>query len=430
MKILVTGANGFIGSQMVKSLLAAGHEVVCCVRSRAQTQKHFPDCEVRDCDFNTDTHSEVWLPRLKDIDVVVNCVGILQSRGRDRIEAIHRDTPCALFKACVEAQVKKVIHISALGAAPDAPTAYGQTKYAADQCLLNSGLDGVILRPSLVYGMCAYGGSSLFRAMSGLPWMTPCVGDGQQPFQPIYRKDLARAVVNLISQPLSGVSVLNALGPTRVTMRELLLKFRKWMGLSRSWVLKMPVFLIRLSARFGDWLGGGGPMNTTSIKMLMASQSADPKPFAAAIGFNPRGLDQVLAEQPPSAQDIWHARLYFLRPLLRLSIAVVWLLSGILPLTVSKSMSIAVLAALGFGSVSAGLVLYGSAIINIILGVLTCLNWRIEWVGTIEAVLIVLYTLFATFLMGSLWFDPFGSLFKNIPLFVATLVMMAISRDR
>ena len=162
MKILVTGASGFIASQIVTDLLTAGHQVTCAARNIDYTKNLFPNANVIACDFTLDNKPKTWLPRLKDIDVVINCVGILYHPNKKVIWDIHYETPKAIFDACVIAGVKKIIQISALGI-DKTDVEYAKSKKAADDYLLNLPITSVILRPSLVYGRGSYGGTSLFR---------------------------------------------------------------------------------------------------------------------------------------------------------------------------------------------------------------------------------------------------------------------------
>src|SRR5215510_16118815 len=128
MRILITGATGFIGGRIAGALIAAGHSLRCAVRDTKRARRMFPRQEIAACNFNRDVTPESWRARLDSIDAVVNCAGILQSRGRQKMAAIHDAAPKALFEACAAAGVRRVVHISALGVGPDLAVEYSRTK--------------------------------------------------------------------------------------------------------------------------------------------------------------------------------------------------------------------------------------------------------------------------------------------------------------
>lgn len=423
--MLITGASGFIGSHIVAACLTAGHEVVCAVRSIAKTRERFPQCHIIECDFNRDTEASIWRPRLAGVDAVVNCVGILQSQGEHRIEAIHRDTPCALFQACEDVGVKNIIQISAFGASETAPTAYGQTKFAADQFLSSLSVNTTILRPSLVYDVGSQGGFSLFRRLAGFPLLTLLVGKGEQVFQPIYVNDLARAVVTLLSTAHTGTRIFNAMGPDVLTLKALLLTLRKWLGLGRSLCIKMPLMLMRLSAKLGD-VTGIGPMNSTAFKMLAVTQTADPAPFVQAIGFQPQPVNGVLSQHPAKSEDLQETRVYFARPLLRISLGLFWFLSGFFMLTFGQRYAEGLLSAFGLSHAMGEWLLIVLGGFNVLLGLCNVFNFKTKWVGGIQFWLLLLLTFVMSCLFPTAWFDPLGVLLKNIPILMATWVMVAL----
>ena len=162
MRVLVTGAGGFIGAHIVAELARAGHDVVRAVRGPAGDSPN-----TIACDMATDTRVEDWLPRLQGIDAVVNAAGILRESGRNRFDSVHRDSPCALFRACEQAGVHRVVQISALGNPEDAD--FIRSKHEGDRVLSSLSLDWTIVRPSVVYAASgSYGGSSLLSMMIGI----------------------------------------------------------------------------------------------------------------------------------------------------------------------------------------------------------------------------------------------------------------------
>ncbi|MEW8428321.1 MAG: SDR family NAD(P)-dependent oxidoreductase, partial [gamma proteobacterium symbiont of Ctena orbiculata] len=147
MRILITGATGFIGSHIATAATEAGHQLVLCARDTNLVTRRFPDAEVIQVDFTRDFDTALWLQRVKDIDIVINTVGIIREHGSQTFDALHRDTPIALFRACEIAGVKRVIQISALGADVSAHSHYHLSKRAADRQLASLKLDWVMLMP-------------------------------------------------------------------------------------------------------------------------------------------------------------------------------------------------------------------------------------------------------------------------------------------
>src|SRR5262245_9151498 len=117
MRVLVTGAYGLIGSYCLSRLHREGHELVGAGRGNAEAARKFPFARWVTADFDTLTSAADWRPLLKDIDAVVNCVGVLQDGVRDDTRRVHVQATCALFDACAAAGLRKVVHMSAIGAA-------------------------------------------------------------------------------------------------------------------------------------------------------------------------------------------------------------------------------------------------------------------------------------------------------------------------
>lgn len=302
MRVLVTGAGGFIGQHLTASLLEAGHEVVGAVRDPEALRRRFPEVSAIRVDLNRDTEREVWTPRLQGVEAVVNCAGILQGGRGQSIEAVHHLGPRALFEACVEASVRRVIQVSAISADEAAGTAFASSKKRADDALRSLDLDWVVLRPSLVYARGSYGGTSLMRALAAIPWVLPVPGDGAQPFRPIHVSDLVRTVLWILETPGIRRLILEPVGPEELSLRELLLRFRAWLGLPKARAVSVPLPLIRIATRIGDWLGSG-PINSTALTQLEYGNAAPFEPFVQAVGFRPRSFGEALRDEPSEAQD-------------------------------------------------------------------------------------------------------------------------------
>lgn len=426
MNILLTGASGFIGSHLLRALAAEGHHIRACVRQPAGAMKRFSGPEYIPCDFSNTVSVETWEKRLKGIDIVINAVGIIREQGPQRFDTLHRDAPMALFQAAANVGVSRVIQISALGADDSALSHYHLSKRAADDFLSTLPLEWVILRPSIVYGAGAKS-MALFRALAALP-LTPLIAYGKQAIQPIHIDDLVHAVKHCIEQHDVVGQRINLVGPNPVTMRVLLEKQRQWLGLGR---LRTFSISYPLSLRFAGIAGflGKMPVDRESVQMLQRGNTGDVNPFIRLFGFTPRSLGEVLLQTPSTVADRWHAGLYFLRPLLRIGLALMWIITGLTsaffyPLNESYLL----LEQTGISGTMAPLMLYGAATLDLLLGLSLLFSYRVRQAAWIQIGLMLLYSVIISIALPEFWLHPFGPVSKNLPLIVATLILIVMEK--
>ena len=287
MHILLTGSTGFIGHTLQAALESAGHTVhggISPRRSAPQSGQSGQSGQVL-MDFARDTQVATWLPRLAGIDAVVNAVGVLRDSRARPIDAVHRDTPIALFDACALAGVQRVVQISALGIDASA-TRYAQTKRATEAHLQT--LAGVhtlrpaILRPSVVYGK---GGdsSALFMNLARLPiaLFPGPVLDAR--VQPVSVHDLAAAVVALMGPAIDQVGTIECTGPASLTMGEFIASLRQQLGKHPATVLRLPALITQISARLGDAIPAS-PWCSETLAMLGSDNVGNPAVFEKLLG--------------------------------------------------------------------------------------------------------------------------------------------------
>jgi uncharacterized protein YbjT (DUF2867 family) len=230
-----------------------------------------------------------WLAHLDGIDAVVNGVGIIGERGRQRFEPLHALAPSALFRACAETGVRRVLQISALGADERAFSAYHLSKRAADDVLRGLDLDWFVLRPSLIYGR---GGQSseLFMRLARLP-LIPVIGDGQQRVQPVHIGDVVAVLMRALtsSEPRQTLDIA---GAETMPLAEWLQTMRRAQGLPRAALLRVPWGLAMLAARVGRY---ASPMlQPDNLRMLQAGYRADPGPLTRFLGRPPLPVEARL----------------------------------------------------------------------------------------------------------------------------------------
>lgn len=417
MRVLVLGAGGFIGRHIVSDLLNAGHEVVGTARSTEALSSAFPRAKFVAINLAKALDAEDWHDHLAGIDVVVNAAGVL--RGPE-MDAVHFAMPKALHEAAKSAAVRRVVLISAISARRDVPTDYSRSKLAGETGLRSSGLEWIILRPSLVYGDGSYGGTSLMRGMAGMPLFVPLPGAGDFAFTPIHVRDLARSVRIACEGSLAPGQVLEPVGPETLTLKELLSRYRDWLGFGRARFLQIPIPLMRLLGRIGD-LAGNGPIATNSLVQMIAGNAGDSTVFSRMIGFAPRSLEAALQDHPAQVQDRWHARLFFLAPVLQALLVFVWLASAWLGITRGEAQTEALVHQLGLPQGLADPLRIASSVLDIMIAGLLLFDRSAARVALVQLGVVLGYTLVIGFALPQLWLDPLGPLLKNLP------VMMAIA---
>ncbi len=294
MNVLVCGAGGFVGRAVAEALRARGHRVVAGVSRRR------PDAgaDAIEMDFAADTDPAVWLPRLQGLDAVVNAVGVLRDSPRRPIAAVHEHAPAALFEACAQAGVRRVVQVSALGIA-GSPTAYARTKRAAEErlaALTRSGrLDGRVVRPSIVFG--ARGASSrMFLALSRLPLLALPRPVQRAAVQPIAVDDLAQGIAALVEgegDVVVGTTPLDAVGPQALTLADFIASLRAQAGRAPARVCALPDVVTRWSARVGDVVRVA-PWCSETLALLGSDNVAPPQPFERLLGRPATHFDDLL----------------------------------------------------------------------------------------------------------------------------------------
>lgn len=426
MKVFITGANGFIGSHLVADLLAHGQEVVGAVRDPDGFAARFPGTRAIACDLNRDLLAEAWVPRLTGVDAVVNCAGVMQSTRRQDIHAIHTRAPVALFEACVRAGVQRVIQVSAISV--DAKTDYAESKRRADERLQQLDLEWVVLRPSLVYAQGSYGGTSVLRGLAAAPGMVPVVGSGAQPFTPIAIDDLARTVRVALETNRLVRRVVAPVGPEHLTQLEMLLKLRRWLGFGEATPFHIPAWHARLAAWLGSRIGAVS-VNSNALAQLEHGNAGDPSAFQQAVGFTPASFDDWHSRHPAQVQDRWHARLTYLRPLISLMLAALWLGSGLTGVLATPAEYGLVAERLGLTVYGGGWLGLGLGAFDMVVGALVLLGWRPGLLGVVQLLAVAGYTLGLSLLVPELWLDPFGPLLKNLPILALIAVWMTLAKE-
>ena len=333
--------------------------------------------------------------------------------------------PQAVFAACVEAAVERVIQISALGSDELAQSAFHRSRVAADEFLLRLPLRATVVQPSLVFGAEGESSRAFMTLASALLIVLP--GSGAQLIQPIHVDDVVEGLLVLLRSTHQWPARLAFVGPTPISLRDYLASLRRQLGLGTARFLDVPPALARVGARMAG--GRIGILDPGCARHARARQRrrCNRSDGAARIA-SPCSLRRPVfpAEAPPLRAA---SLLGWLLPLLRASIAVVWIASGVLSFGVYPvELSYALLEAAGVSRDLAPFVLYSGASLNLAFGVATLALRKRRALWLAQVAVIVLYTGIITFTIQELWLHPFGPILKNLPMLAAILVVLELER--
>ena len=429
MRVLILGASGLIGSAVCARLAGEGHRVVAVSRGRFDTM--FAEIERISLDMSRATAVEDWAPILDGMDAVVNCAGTLQDSPGDSTHGVHVAGIAALYAACEQADVRRVVHLSAVGVDREAPTGFSLTKRMGDEDLMSRNLDWVVLRPSVVIGRPAYGGSALLRGLAALPVLPAMPSAGA--LQLVHLDDLVDTIVFFLQPQAPSRKAFEIVGPRRWPFEDAVHLLRRWLRKPAARAFHVPEWAFSVLYRAGDavsHLGWRPPVRSTAQAEILRGAVGDPSAWTEATGIVPRDIEQALAREPASVQERWFASLYILKPLVFSVFALFWIASGLISLGPGWDIGMSLVREGGMNESMVGLTVAAGALADIIIG-LAILYRPTSRYGLYAALIIsITYAIIGTILVPRLWSDPLGPLLKIWPIMVFNLVALAILEDR
>lgn len=426
MKVLILGATGFIGSALLDRLVDDGHTVTGLGRNVARARLKRRAAQWLAVDLKQMRDAGDWRPLVESHDVIVNCAGALQDGLADDVAATQETAMLALY-AAAKASPIRIVQISAPRGGAGSDSAFLATKFRADAALAASGVPHVILRPALVLGRNAHGGSALLRALAALPFVIPLV-HAQARVETVALSDVAEAVSAAVAGllPEANDVVLGHREPS--TLAELVTLHRQWLGLPPARIVSLPPALavpVGFLADLAGRLGWRSPLRSTALSVIAGGVSTEDGAHATVPFLS---AHQSLSAGPSGVQDLWFARLYLLKPLMIVGLSLFWLLSGLIPLFDLDAARQHFLRFLAHGPATA--LTLATCFADIALGIAVLAR---PWAGRALAGMLALtaaYLASATLVEPELWADPLGPLVKVLPSLLLTLATLAILDER
>ena len=296
-KILVLGGTGFVGQHVCEKLVSLQWQVTLPTR-RTQNAKHLQTLPLLTV-LQADVHDEATLAKLVlGHDAVVNLVAILHG-DEAAFNRAHVELPQKLARACAQAGVKRLVHVSALGAALDAPSMYQRSKARGEQALQSAGLDLTVLRPSVIFG-AQDKFLNVFASLQRVFPFVPLAGASTR-FQPVWVQDVASAITacllhtDTVGQAFdTSGQTYDLCGPDVFTLKELVQLAAQMSGINHGRgrpVFGLPTALGRLQAALMSLAPGEPLMSRDNLDSMSVDNVTDGKlPGLPALGITPASL--------------------------------------------------------------------------------------------------------------------------------------------
>ncbi len=284
MSVLITGGSGFVGTNLARHLLEGGFEVVVFSRHPERnprlggTRCRIKKGSVTDIDSLCSAMDE-------DVEAVVHLVGILVETRGCTFEDIHVQGTRNVIEACKRRGISRLIHISALGTRRDARSRYHQTKWEAEEAIRASGIDYTIFRPSVIFGR-EDKFTNLFATAIRLSPFVMVPGNGKNRMQPVFVKDLVKAIHISIKKDDTRNKTYEVGGPDKYTFDEIIDCIARVLGRRRI-KFHVPMPFMRVGAMVAEALLPVPPITRDQLLMLEEDNTTDESTLKEVFGIEP-----------------------------------------------------------------------------------------------------------------------------------------------
>lgn len=285
MKVFVTGGTGFVGSEVLRQLVAAGHDVRALVRPGSEQKLAVRDgVETWPGDA---TEPATLAGALAGCDAVIHLVGIIREfPGRGiTFERLHVGGTGNVLAAAREQGVRRWLHMSANGTGPAGTTAYHRSKWAAEQRVRDSGLDWTVFRPSLIFGKGGEFVTMLGDLIRKLP-LVPVLGDGQYRLQPVAVAQVAESFVRALTMPETVGQTYHLGGGASYSYDEILDLTGRAIGREHVAKAHQPLFMVKPMIRVLEH-ADHFPITSDQLEMLVAGNVCDTTGWVRDFGIRP-----------------------------------------------------------------------------------------------------------------------------------------------
>jgi len=289
--ILVTGASGYVGNNLVRRLVQLGKPVRAMVGNVDKAVKRLKDVEPKIEIVKGDvTRPETLAEWMKGVDAIVHLVAIAIEKGPKRsYEVINTQGTMNVVDEAKKAGIRRLINMCQNGAYADVPSRFLRSKGIAQDYVAKSGLDWTAVRPSVIWGPQDEFANVQARLVKMTPVIFPVVGNGKAQFQPVYVGDVVEAMVRSLDDDTTIGQEYELAGPEVLTYEEIVDRVLKALG-TRRFKVKVPVFALRPAVMLMQTFLPNPPVSTTLLDLLAVPNVVKDNGLVSKFGIEPKAF--------------------------------------------------------------------------------------------------------------------------------------------
>lgn len=287
--VFITGATGFVGRSIIRRLRSRGERVRALYRDE---RRRFIQDETIEWVPGEIESPESLRRGMAGADSVIHLVGILVEPPGQTFQKLHVNGTRNVVEAMQESGVRRLLHMSALGAGPSAASRYHQTKWEAEEIVRASRLDATIFRPSLIFGQEDQSIRLLAKIASYSP-VVPVVGSGENRLQPVWVEDVSESFVRADKNRIGYGKSYSLCGPRTYSVNALIDLIFRIKGISRL-KIHLPVWALKGPAAVSERIFSHPPLTRDQLTMLQEENICEENEALEALGLSFKGPEEIL----------------------------------------------------------------------------------------------------------------------------------------
>ena len=292
--VTVFGGTGFLGRRIVRHLRLHGFSVRVASRHRDHGQALFPPDDLQLRSIKADVHDERSVAdALADAYGAVNAVSLYIEQGQETFHSVHVESAQRVAVQAQRAGVKRLIHVSGIGADPRSPSLYIRKRGEGELAVREAFADTILIRPAIMFGPDDAFLTTILKLLDRLP-IYPMFGNGQMRLQPVYVEDIGKAIAKILQKEQTAPLMFEFGGPRVYSYEEFLRAVASAAGI-KPILIRVPFAAWHALAWIAEMLPSP-PITRNQVELIQIDTISADMPGIAELGISPHSIEEILQD--------------------------------------------------------------------------------------------------------------------------------------